>query len=313
MSYNPIDKNEKSIGLYSFLKLNMLKALSLIITITLFYSNFNIGILSSYSTPNNKTDIIYPLYGDSNFFLSAIMQNKKEPIDKKVTGITVPHHLLAKDLIAEIFSLISDNQYSSIVIISPDHYHQGETSISTNLNNFKTAFGILETDKDKISILLENENISSSNLFLREHGIQSLTPFIKYYFPNTKIIPITIKITSKKEEIDMLYNEIISIISKDDTLIIQSTDFSHYLTKDEADIKDKETKDILLKENAHLILDLKEPDNLDSKYAQYIQMRLQKEFFKSNINIIHNKNSESYSEEVVDETTSYITQIYTAE
>ena len=40
-----------------------------------------------------------------------------------VTGITVPHHLLAADLIARGFWAASAGQYDRIILISPDHFH----------------------------------------------------------------------------------------------------------------------------------------------------------------------------------------------
>ena len=51
-----------------------------------------------------------------------------------VTGITVPHHLLAADLIARGFWAASAGQYDRIIVISPDHFHKVAKPFGTTRN-----------------------------------------------------------------------------------------------------------------------------------------------------------------------------------
>jgi len=273
--------------------------------------------LADEKTPQKSSlGEVSSIYTDRTFFLSAIKQNPVEQGIKNVTGITVPHHLLVKNLTAEIFAIVSENEYETIIIISPDHFNGGETLFSTTTKDFKTVFGTLETDKKTVHTILSNPQISESNLFKREHGIHAVTPFIKYHFPEVKIVPITIRINSKKEELDTLAKTLTEAINNDtniyinSTLVVQSTDFSHYLTEEQADIKDQQTTATLKSNDPDQILKLNQPDNIDSTGSQYIQSKLQKELFDSTLQIIHIENSNQYTEEKVEETTSYITQIY---
>jgi len=273
--------------------------------------------LSNTENPNsNSPGEFNSIYVDKTFFLSAIKQNPSEQGINNVTGITVPHHLLVKNLTAEIFDAVSGNDYKTIIIISPDHFNGGKTKFSTTPKDFKTVFGSLETDKKTVQTILSEPLISNSTLFSREHGIHSVTPFIKYHFPDAKIVPITIRINSNKEELDTLAKTLTEVINSDasidknSTLILQSTDFSHYLTEEEANKKDQQTTAVLLANIPDQILTLNQPDNIDSTGSQYIQSKLQKELFESTLQIIHTENSNQYTEEKVAETTSYITQIY---
>lgn len=276
----------------------------------------NHNITSHLTDPALAVGEINSIYTDKTFFLSAIKQNPPALAIKNVTGVTVPHHLLAKNLTAEIFADIAENQYETIIILSPDHFNGGKTPFSTTSKDFKTVFGNLETDKKTVQTILSNPLISESNLFTREHGIHAVTPFIKYQFPNAKIVPIVVRINSKKEELNALATtlseakKLSSSATPSSTLIVQSTDFSHYLTEQEADQKDQQTIRALNSNDPDQILLLNQPDNIDSIGSQYIQSKLQKEYFNSSLEIIHNLNSQKYTEDHVEETTSYITQIY---
>ncbi len=262
---------------------------------------------------SHSPDEIRTIYKDKNFFLSVIKQTEQTSWEnyENVTGITVPHHLLAKDLIAQTFQKISSNQYKTVILLSPDHFNGGTTPFSTTVKSFETVFGTLETDKNLVQkILSENSLISKSDLFKREHGIHTETPFIKHHFPNASMVPLAIRIDSTKEQLDSLYKTLVQNISPSSTLIVQSTDFSHYLPKSEADQKDRDTIAVIKSADPAQIMLLHQPNNIDSRGAQYIQTRLQNEIFTSSLEHIKAVNSEEYSTDIVNETTSYITQIY---
>ncbi len=271
------------------------------------------GAAPAEPPPSHSPGEIRTIYKDKNFFLTVIKQTEPSAGEsyQKVTGITVPHHLLAKDLIAETFQKISSNQYKTIILLSPDHFNSGTTPFSTTAKSFETVFGTLETDKNLIqTILAENDLLTESDLFNREHGIHAETPFIKHHFPTASLVPIAIRINSNKEELDSLYKTLVQNIDTSSTLIVQSTDFSHYLPKPQADQKDLESIAAIKSGDHEQITLLHQPNNIDSRGAQYLQSRLQNELFASSLAHIRAINSEEYSTDTVDETTSYITQIY---
>lgn len=248
-------------------------------------------------------------YNEKSLFLSAIKQVKNNPSGETITGLTVPHHLLAKDLMAEAFNFASQGKYSRIILLSPDHFDLGESDISIATGNFLTVFGEIKTDAEAASRLKKLAFIKEEDFFYREHGIGAELPFIKYYFPGAKVIVLTFKVTTKKAELDEAINALKKILTPD-TLVIQSTDFSHYLTPVEASIKDEQIIKVLEEANAEKLFTLNQPDNLDSIASQYIQSRLQTEFFKSKLSILAHKNSQDYTKEPVASSTSYIVQAY---
>jgi AmmeMemoRadiSam system protein B len=249
------------------------------------------------------------MYNDKALFLSPIKQVKSSPSPETITGLTVPHHLLVSDLIAKAFNFASRGKYNRIILLSPDHFNLGDSNVSTTQKNFLTVFGEIKTDAEAVEKLKILPFIHKQDFFYREHGVQAELPFIKYYFPEAKIIALTFKATTPKAELEQVIAELKKILTAE-TLVIQSTDFSHYLTAEQANIKDAETIKILEQADAEKLFTLNQPDNLDSIAAQYVQTRLQIEFFGSKLSIIDHKNSQDYTKEKVASSTSYIVEAY---
>src|SRR5688572_11415154 len=84
----------------------------------------------------------YPLfYTDAAPFRASLAAVRDQPLTQRITGITVPHHLLAADLIAQAFRLASRGKYRRLVLISPDHFKRGKTPFSTTTRRFTTPLG----------------------------------------------------------------------------------------------------------------------------------------------------------------------------
>ena len=135
-----------------------------------------------YLTKNKPIlkELVPAQFSDVSIFLSPIKNSKKVAVDQKVTGIIVPHHLLAADLIADTFIKISKNNYNRVIIISPDHYFLGSRSISISANGFETVFGGLTVDGNLLSVLSKTPNVSFASFFYREHGIGADTNYARH-------------------------------------------------------------------------------------------------------------------------------------
>src|SRR5680860_119834 len=281
----------------------------------LFLNKQALAPFSNYQIPPTikiSDEPIGAQYTDSSLFLSAIKQGTTQASSQIISGLIVPHHLLAKDMIASAFAYASAGKYQNIVLLSPDHFQAGHSNISVTERNFATVFGELETDKEIAQRLKELPFVSEGNFFYREHGLQAELPFIKYYFPQAKIIALTFQPTVSQTELDQIA-EILKNILPANSLIVQSTDFSHYLTPAQAADKDQESLAAIKAETIADILKLQQPENLDSKAALYLQASLQQNFFQVKPQILEHKNSQDYTTEKVSSATSYFTFAYQKE
>lgn len=289
----------------------LILSLIIFIVFTIIYSSQIKNNLDNSVEIKNTVDQqpIGMLYSDASVFLSALPNAKTEFATGTVTGIIVPHHLLAKDLAAEVFSFVSRANYRVIVLLSPDHYSAGKTKVSVTERNFSTIFGELGSAREIVQKLKELPFVSEGNFFYREHGLQAELPFIKYYFPNTPVVALTFKPGISQLELNQMV-EILKTELPVNSLIIQSTDFSHYLSPNQAAEKDQETLKILNQADYKKILELNQPANIDSLAASYVQASLQKELFQTSLKVINHKNSQDYTNEKISSSTSYITAAY---
>ena len=252
---------------------------------------------------------IPPQFPEESLFLTPIKFATGTVSSQTVTGISVPHHLLARNLIAQAFRFASAGNYSEVLLVSPDHFYLGTTNVSVSSSNFSTVFGTLQADVQGADNLKQLPFVSEQSFFYREHGLGAELPFIKYYFPNAKIIAVTFKESTPKAEVDEVIDKL-KIYLPATTLVVQSTDFSHYLTPANADTHDQQTLQVLYSGNPQKLWQLMQPDNIDSLAAQYLQSRLQQELFHSRLIILAHKNSQDYTTEKVTSSTSYIVQGY---
>lgn len=64
-----------------------------------------------------------------------------------------------------------------------------------------------------------------------DHALSSLMPFIKYYMPDTKVVPILLSKKFSKEKPRVLADNLSKLVKKD-IVLVASVDFSHYLTNE---------------------------------------------------------------------------------
>lgn len=176
--------------------------------------------------PKNWQDDGLPEYEDviKGSFKNA--QNSKKYSD--VFGIIIPHHLAySYQITADMFNSLKGN-YDTIIILGPDHFSSSKTKVSTSYLDWETSFGRLSPDTGVIKELnLKADEQAHTN----EHSVRSILPFVKYKFPDAKVVPIILnKSVSEQEAIDLGKN----ISRFENTLIIASVDFSHDTNLDAA-------------------------------------------------------------------------------
>ena len=259
----------------------------------------------------------FPLfYTEAKPFREACERVEKstKPLTQHVTGVTVPHHLLAVDLIAETLYLASQEKIERILILSPDHYKRGTTPFSTTTKDFLTPLGRVRVDVAAVQGLMRHPQVSESSLFSREHGVQAILPMLARWFHDVPIVPVTLGVRTTKDEWESLLPALKQCIQGKKTLVVQSTDFSHYLPQTVAKLRDAETLRVLAAGDTEAIVKLDQPGHLDSKAAQWLMMRLQKEVWHASGIVWRNRNAIHYGGHPDEpETTSYITQVFSPE
>jgi len=165
------------------------------------------------------------------------------------------------------------------------------------------------SDCDAVERLFANPLVLESDLFSDEHGIQAVLPFVSWHFPEAKVVAVAIHISSSRDQWES-FAETLAPLLTSDTLLVQSTDFSHDLPFQEACRNDQETLRVLAGGDLSQVAILGQPSHIDSRAAQYLQLRLQASAYGSRPSVIASENSQAYAKEAVARTTSYIVQVY---
>lgn len=251
------------------------------------------GTVCAAADNNLPAAYLFPWQFDENVTV-------EKPAFGEIMGLLVPHHMVVRQKIYEAYKTLSSNfpAPETIFILSPNHYEDGKDAIQMNSTGFRTLFGTLEVDKE-----IESElNIPIYNFpFYREHGISAHVNFIKYFFPNAKIVPIILKWKTKQKDLNLLAKKIVNAGKGKKTLIIASIDFSHYQTEKVAGFHD------LRSENAILRCDEKEAQKLeiDSHASLYVLLKTLKLKNACEPSIYSHTNSQSYTREPLAITTSH--------
>jgi AmmeMemoRadiSam system protein B len=268
-------------------------------------------IVTATITSARAEDTVIPaMFPDREQFVAALEKEQAVPNPAiEVTGISVPHHLLAADLIARGFLLAASGHYDRVIIVSPDHFSKSRRPLATTRKDIDTAFGMLLNDCEVTGALIANpELFDESDLFAHEHGVAALLPFVKRFFPDARIVPIVVSRDSSRAH----WDDAVATLEKfsgPGTLIVQSTDYSHYLPHRIAQQRDQETLNVIAAEDLDQLSHLVQPDHMDSKGSQYIQMRLQAGMKGAHGIVIANRSSSEYSA-MGARTTSYLVTAY---
>jgi poly-gamma-glutamate synthesis protein (capsule biosynthesis protein) len=269
------------------------------------------GDAGAACSPHCPTDPIPAQYRDAELFAKAIAAAERPaPARMTLSGITVPHHLLAADLIARGLRMADPASVRKVVVLMPDHFKRTALAFATTRRDFATVFGLVRTDRDDVGRLLElSDMVEESGLFTHEHAIGAVVPFIRHYFPDARVVPIAISFRSRRADWDRLVERLEPMIDGD-TIVVQSTDFSHYLPLAAAVRRDQEALNVLGAGDLEAAAAFRQPAHTDSRGAQYIQLRVQHDVFHANPMVVFNSNSQAYSTEPEAQTTSYIVQVY---
>ncbi len=197
------------------------------------------GILR-FSTQAISTDTFI----DRRSFESSWSRAKIVDVSSGVVAGVLNHHVLAADLMAGFFLSLkaSAPQTRRFIVISPDHFFSGHGPISTLDRNYSTPDGLLRSDTAFVAELVSSTSaaLEDNAMFEREHGVGALAPFIQREFPEAKIVGIALQGTLDRGLACDFGTRLAGLVDSH-TVIIVSSDMSHYLPAKIALVNDETT------------------------------------------------------------------------
>jgi len=170
----------------------------------------------------------------------------------------VTHHFLASGLMVRFFArLRSQSSPEIIVLIGPNHFHHGSANISLSSLPWKTPFGVLETDTPVIQQLRSAIDLPEDpEAFTGEHSLGVLAPFLKYYFPDSRVVPVLVDVNAQQRRLSKLRVVLAELLRNPKVLVLLSMDFSHDSSVAIADSRDEQSRRTISKMDVGGVRDL---------------------------------------------------------
>jgi len=152
----------------------------------------------------------------------------------------VPHHLpTASPMLDNFYLRLKQTRpdIKTFVVIGPDHFEKCRQKFVTTDESVNTMFGRLTVDQ-KIFVVLRSAGIKKeAGCFRGEHAIGVQANYIKKFFPRAQIVPVLLSYSAQKQNFEKPIQALMK--NKVDIFVIQSTDFSHYINADKANVNDR--------------------------------------------------------------------------
>jgi len=229
---------------------------------------------------------------------------------RQLIGGIVPHHLLADSLISSFFTSISAAEPELVFIVGPNHKRAGSKKVITGHWDWQTPYGLLEADDAAVESLVEGCQAGEDfDLLEVEHSVSSLVPYVKYYMPEARLVPVILHGNLGIEGSKDLALKISEAAGSRKWIIIGSIDFSHYLPPDAADKMDKITLEAI-KSGDFKGISRMDNDNLDSPPSLMTTLEIMRNKGEYEMKVTGHSNSAEVSGIYSESTTSYFTILF---
>ncbi|MEE8190308.1 MAG: AmmeMemoRadiSam system protein B [Candidatus Scalindua sediminis] len=126
------------------------------------------------------------------------------------------------------YNAIKDYDYKRVIVLAPCHYSRYMGASILDVDYYKTPLGLIKLDMGTCNNLINNPPLIGTlkKAHAREHSLETQLPFLQTVLKDFELVPILIG-RLNNEAFDFLADKIKPLIDED-TLIVASTDFTHY-------------------------------------------------------------------------------------
>ncbi|MFH0826987.1 MAG: AmmeMemoRadiSam system protein B [Candidatus Omnitrophota bacterium] len=140
----------------------------------------------------------------------------------------------------------------SVLLLGPNHTGFGPAFSIMTQGTWQTPLGEVDIDADLAGMILKDSKYLESDTLAHayEHSLEVELPILQYFKPHFLIVPMVF-LSDDLQELKGVGEEIAQAVEesgrKDSVLVVASSDMTHYEPKDEAQKKDKEAIEAILK------------------------------------------------------------------
>lgn len=199
-----------------------------------------------------KPAVAGSFYPSEKFALGKIIDEflekaKLTKIDNNINAIIAPHagYIYSGQVAAYAYKALVGKKIDTVILIGNSHkeYFDGISVFAKGY--FRTPLGDIEINNDFAKKLMDYSNkiYFKESVHQQEHSLEVQLPFLQRVLKDFKIVPIILG--NKPGLVDILINALKNLINEK-TLIIVSSDLSHYPNYDDAKYSDNKIIEAIL-------------------------------------------------------------------
>lgn len=170
----------------------------------------------------------------------------------EILGAIVPHagYVYSGPTAAEVYRRLQGKHFDTVIILGTGHYYGIPGAAVISSGAFTTPLGAVPIDEAAAQKLLTQSPLIADfpSAFEKEHSIEVQLPFLQTVLKDFKIIPLVMN-TNDPRVSRAIGSAIASICKPRKTLLLVSTDLSHYPDRQTSEIADRTTIEALLANN----------------------------------------------------------------
>ena len=176
---------------------------------------------------------------------NARSEQQDLPDPRSLRALILPHagYPYSGPTAAHAARVLSENQFKTVLLMGPDHFVGFRSAAVPAVQAFQTPLGKIELHPAAADLLKQPE------LFAplppaddHEHSLEVVLPFLQAFLKGFQLIPVVVG----RADVDRLGTALLPWVDRE-TLVVVSSDLSHFLPYAEAKAKDQNTIQAILR------------------------------------------------------------------
>ncbi len=171
-----------------------------------------------------------------NQVIDLLESTEKSNGFKNIFGIIAPHagYIYSGRTAAFVYNLVKYKEFKTVIIISPSHREYFPGISIYDGDAYLTPLGIVNINQTVSNLLADNSKVifRGKQGHNQEHAVEVQLPFLQTVLPDFEIVPVVMG-DQGKMFVDELAEQIAKV-ADEKTLIVASSDLSHYYSKQTA-------------------------------------------------------------------------------
>lgn len=162
------------------------------------------------------------------------------PESVPAAGYVVPHagYIYSGSTAAHSYAALALDPPARILLIGPTHRVYVQGLALSGADGFETPLGVVGTDRDLVAALSESACVTvRPDVHADEHSLEVQLPFLQVVVPGVPVVPVAVGAADPTDVADVIERG----LALPGTLLLVSTDLSHYHPYDEAAALDADT------------------------------------------------------------------------